>query len=317
MSAEQLPLFPQPGRQGEYAPPIAEMPDLKSGSSLKSAMGGFDAHMVRENFTENTRKAFRSDLGLLARYLGGQTAVGDVSTRRLQDFLTWLLNDRGVPCSPKSYARRVTTIKRFFAWLTEAGVIAGDPAAPIPHRPANTPLPDILYEDEVEALLATTQRMARHPDQPDARPNLLVRLLLETGIKKGECVRIALRHIDRSDPGGPALYIRYPDARMQKKERKLVLSSKLLWALDGYLAQYKPQSSLFNCTARNLEYVLNDAAAQAGIDDISFETMRWTCAVRDYRAGMDAEDLRHKLGLSPITWVDTLRKLEVLAEPGL
>lgn len=317
MTVEQLPLFPQPGRQGEYTPPIGEMPDLTPESSLKSGMGGFDAYMVRENFTENTRKAFRSDLGLLARYLGGRTAVGDVSTRKLQNFLTWMLNDRGVPCSPKSYARRVTTIKRFFAWLTEVGVIAGDPAAPIPHRPANTPLPDILYEDEVDALLATAQRMARDADQPDARPQLLVRLLLETGIKKGECARIALRHIDRSDPAGPALFIRYTDPRMQKKERKLALSGELVRALDRYLNEYEPQARLFECTARNLEYVLNDAAVQAGIDDISFETMRWTCAVRDFRSGMDPEDLRHKLGLSPITWVDTLRKIEVLAEPGL
>lgn len=316
-SAEQLPLFPQRGVRGEYSAPLSQIPDLTSGSSLKSAVSGFDAHMVRENFTENTREAFHSDLRLLMRYLGGSASVGEVTTKQLQNFLTWLLKDRGVPCSPKSYARRVTTLKRFFAWLTEAGVIAGDPAAPILHKPASTPLPDILYDDQVEALLSTTRALMEDADRPDARPHLLVCLLLETGVKKGECARIVLNHIDRSDPSGPVLYVRYDDSRMREKERKLAMSSELVSVLDRYLDQYAPQADLFECTARNLEYVLNAAAEQAGIDDISFEMMRWTSAVRGYRAGMDPDDLRQKLGLSPITWVESLRKIEILAGPAL
>ncbi|MFQ5857602.1 MAG: tyrosine-type recombinase/integrase [Anaerolineae bacterium] len=317
MRAEQLPLFPQRGAKGEYGAPLIRTPDLTSDSSLKSAVGEFDAHMVREGFTENTRKAFHSDLRLLMRYLGGTTSVSEVSTKHLRDFLVWLLDGRGVPCSPKSYARRVTTLKRFFAWLTEAGVIAGDPAAPIPHQPADTPLPDILYDSQVEDLLSSTQALMNDPDHPDARPHLLVRLLLETGIKKGECVRIALDHIDRSDPSGSVLYVRYDNPRMRKKERKLALSPKLVSVLDRYLAEYEPQTELFECTARNLEYVLNDAGTRAGIDHIAFEMLRWTSAVRDYRAGMDPEDLRQKLGLSPITWVDALQKIEILAGPAL
>jgi len=293
------------------------MPALTADSSLEAAVGEFDAHMKREGFTENTRKAFHSDLRLLMRYLSGTTPASEVSTKQLQDFLAWLLDGRGVPCSPKSYARRVTTMKRFFAWLVEAGVIAGDPAAPIPHQPVSTPLPDILYDSQVEDLLSSTQALMHDPQHPDTRPHLLVRLLLETGIKKGECVRVALDHIDRSDPSGPALYVRYANPRMQKKERKLGLSRQLIAVLDRYLAQYEPRTKLFECTARNLEYVLNDAGTRAGIADIAFEMLRWTCAVRDYRAGMDPDDLRQKLGLSPITWVDALRKIETLAGPAL
>ncbi len=225
MRVEQLPLFPQRGVKGEYATPLVETPELTSDSSLKSAVGEFRKHMKREGFTENTQKAFHSDLRLLMRYLGGSTSVGEVSTKQLQDFLEWLLDGRGVPCSPKSYARRVTTLKRFFAWLTETGVIAGDPAAPIPHQ-----------------------------------------------------------------------YVRYSNPRMRKKERKLALSPDLLPVLDRYLAQYQPQERLFECTDRNLEYVLDDAGKRAGIDHIAFEMLRWTCAVHDYRAGMDPEDVRQKHG---------------------
>jgi integrase/recombinase XerD len=317
MRGEQLPLFPVRGVRGEHGPPLSPAPELTPQSSLKSAIGGFQAHMKRQGFTENTIKAFRSDLRLLERYLGGSTPVGEITTKQLRDFLTWLLEGRGVPCSPKSYARRITTLKRFFAWLAESGVIPGDPAAPIPHKPVKTPLPDILYDDQVEKLLQATRRRMEDPEHPDPRPHLLVRLLLATGIKKGECARIKLEHIDRSDPQAPALYVRYDNPKMRLKERKLALPPDLLPILDRYLEHYAPRERLFECTDRNLEYVLHEAAKQAGLERISFEMLRWTAALRDYRAGMDGERLREKLGLSPITWAETEEKLRILAGPGL
>jgi integrase/recombinase XerD len=45
---------------------------------------------------------------------------------------------------------------------------------------------------------------------------------------------------------------------------------------------------------------------------ISFEMLRWTCAVRDFRSGMEPEQLRRKLGLSQMAWEDTLPKLQAL-----
>jgi hypothetical protein len=39
--------------------------------------------------------------------------------------------------------------------------------------------------------------------------------------------------------------------------------------------------------------------------------------VRDYKGGMSAEQLRHKLGLSRITWAETGVKIAKLAAPAL
>jgi len=86
-----------------------------------------------------------------------------------------------------------------------------------------------------------------------------------------------------------------------------------------YIAQYKPETHLFECTARNLEYVLGDLGQLAGIQhkSVSFEALRWTAAVRDYRTGMPPEQLRKKLGLSQISWRETGMKIRQLASPGL
>jgi site-specific recombinase XerD len=214
-------------------------------------------------------------------------------------------------------ARRVTTLKVFFGWLAETGVLATDTAAPVIHKPVMTPLPAILSDAEVERILSVTQAL-RHAEKPDARPYMLVTLLLHTGIKKGECMNIVMNHLDLSDLAQPVLWIRYANPRRRHKERKLRLPIWWPAVLAEYRTQYQPQEALFSCTARNLEYVLANLAEQADLaDGISFEMLRWTCAVRDYKAGMEADKLRQKLGVSKITWREMKIKVARLAEPAL
>ena len=290
---------------------------LDARSSIRTALGAFEAHMQRQGFAENTIKAFLSDLNILVQFVGVGAAVGSISTRDLDRFTHWLVNDRGVPCSPKSLARRVTTLKVFFGWLTEVRVLSTDPSAAVIHKPVITPLPQILSDAEVEQVLGVTQGL-RQAEKPDARPHLLVTLLLHTGIKKGECMSIVMNHFDFNDPAQPVLWVRYANPRRRHKERKLRLPVWWPAVLAEYRAQYQPQEAVFPCTARNLEYVLTNVAQEAGLPHgLSFEMMRWTCAVRDYRAGMPADKLRQKLGISKITWREVGVKVARLAGPAL
>jgi integrase/recombinase XerD len=322
MGLEQLSLFPagRPGRgtSGERTPPVAAVKaDLDSESSLAAAISAFRSHMVRQGFSANTIKAFLADLRLLGRFIPNSRAVGDISQADLEAFLTWMRADRGVPCSPKTYARRLTTLKVFFGWLAQSEVVRIDPAAPLAHQHPSTPLPEILFDGDVGKLLAATRDLLWAP-KPDARPFLLVTMILQTGIKKGEAMEARLDHVDLSNPQAPVLYVRYEDPRKTLKERKLSLGPNFTPAFRQYLREYGPQEHLFECTARNLEYVLEDAAALAEIPGgVSFEQLRWTCAVRDYRNGMPADLLRQKLGLSHITWRETLPKIQKLARPAL
>ena len=322
MTDEQLALFPKgkPGRgsAGEMTRPVATLPaNLTSNSSLAAAIALFYGHMIRQGFSDNTVKAFQADLRLFSKYIGSNRAIGSIGQADLEEFLTWMRSARGVPCSPKTYARRMTTLKVFFAWLVESEILPFDPAAPLIHEHPSTPLPMILYDDQVNALIRSTRDLLWAP-KPDARPYLLVSLILQTGIKKSECMEIRPEHIDFSNPQAPVLYIRYADARRSSKERKLALGPGFTPVYQQYVREYKPRDRVFECTARNLEYVLEDAAHLAGIEGgVSFEQLRWTCAVRDYRNGMPADQLRQKLGLSHISWRETLPKIQRLARPAL
>jgi integrase/recombinase XerD len=287
---------------------------LNARSSLKSAIEAYRTHIETGPLSPHTVKSFMYDHNLLVEFATPTRPIGQIAQRDLENFIDWLQHGRGVPCNAKSLSRRLTTLKAFFRWLTESNVIDDDPAAPIAHRPVSTPLPDILTDDQIKQVLAVTEQFRHHADKPDARPHVLITLLLKTGIKKSECMAINLDHIDLSDPAEPAVWIRYADPRYHHKERKLKLDPAWPRALDEYKAQHKIEHALFTCTARRLEYILADVGKLAGLPkQLSFEMLRWTCAVRDYVGGTDEERIREKLGLSDTSWYETGAKIKKLA----
>lgn len=324
MSNEQLPLFPpagarpkrwqKPRAEKSRAPePIAETTTLSARSSLAAAITAYHDQMRRMNWSQHTIQAFGGDLRLFSQHIGANTAIGEITSETIQKFLDWLRYERGVPCKPKSYQRRLTTLKGFFAWLKQIHVIADDPAAPIAHIPVTSPLPDILYDDQIARLLAHARELL-HAKKSDARPLLLVTLLLSTGIKKSEAMAIRLRDLDTANPQNATLFIRYDDAKKRFKERKLKLSPEFATTLPLYLEQYQPREYLFEYTARRLEYVLADLAQATGLGKtLSFESLRWTCAVQDYKNGMSEDQIRQKLGLTTIAWEEDGERLRQLA----
>ena len=85
----------------------------------------------------------------------------------------------------------------------------------------------------------------------------------------------------------PSVDIRYEEERYAHKNRRISLNASILGPLDQYLEQYSPENFLFECTPRNLEYVLEEAGARAGIRriQVGFETLRWTQCGKGLQAG--------------------------------
>lgn len=273
----------------------------------------FLEHLKSIGKSDNTIKSFRSDMNLVSEFLGADTSLETISTDRLNQFLTWLEFGRGIPCSRKSYARRVTTLKVFFKWLHDEKIIPTDPADKLVQRSGPAPLQPVLNADEIRQLLKMGERLRIEGRKPDTRPLLLAILLVQTGIKKSETVALEREHIER-DAEQPMLVVSYKRQNVFK-ERRLPISPEWIELLDEYLVQYKPKHNrIFDCTARNLEYVLTDLAKLSGVETkVSFETLRWTYAVQRYMSGMDMDDLRDSMGLSEISWRETSQKIVKIA----
>ena len=296
-------------------PGLDLMPTLRSDSTLADAFVGFDEYMLRKGFSANTITAFRNDLKIFGSFVGETVRLHHISSANLEEYLEWLQHERGIPCSAKTLARRITTLKVLFGWLHGIGVLGTDPAEPVAQQPARPPLPVILRDQEVTALVRVARDYLWDRRQPDARPYLLVSLLLQTGIKKAECARLLVTDLDVARPQAPELTVRYVEEGQAHKNRVLSLNQTIVPAYNQFIEQYRPETYLFECTPRNLEYILDEVGQKANIRSVQvgFETLRWTCAVRDFRNGMPEERLRLKLGLSKISWRETREKIHQLA----
>jgi len=260
----------------------------------------------------HTVKAFSSDIRLLASYLPADQALGSITNSDLNNFLAWMQNERGVPCSPKTLARRITSIKSFFRWLQSKGAILGDPAIKIVQRSVLSPPPNVLTRQNMDVIIGLADRKGSGQNA-DYRYSTLVRLLFSTGIKKGECLSLTQNHIDLDAPDGPILFVRYSDPKRRYKERKISIPESWLLAYQSYKKNYDLSENLFPWSQRRLEYLLSDLSRDAGLDkQLSFLMCRWTCALNDLEDGMDKEKIRQKLGVSEIQWRELEMKLDRL-----
>lgn len=286
--------------------------DIDGGTSLAATLDLFADHLRGEGKTDHTVKAFLGDMRLLAEFAGAAMPVGQLEASLLLDFLNWMEHERGVPCSRKTYARRVTALKVYCKWLHAIDVLANDPARSIRQRSGPAPLSRVLTDEQARACLRAAGGL-RKRGAPDTRPEFLFRLLLQTGIKKAECGRLRLRDIERDGPNAASVVIRHK-ARDVYKERRILLDGATLRLLDSYARQYQLADRLFTCTPRNLEYILTDIGVRAEVPfKLSFEALRWTMAARDHIAGVEDERIREKLGLSRQSWYETGAKIRRLA----
>jgi integrase/recombinase XerD len=285
---------------------------ISSATPIAPIVNTWRFYLDDQGKSPHTIKAFIADVLMLANFLPPDRPLGDISTHEINNFLDWMQKSRGIPCSPKTLARRITSIKSFFRWLHQFGVILVDPAERVVQQSVISPLPQVLNPSEIEAVLEAGKRFQlRKP--PDTRYLALFQLLLETGIKKSECLALSPNHIDLDVPGEPVLFIRYTSPKNRYKERKIPISENWLQIYHDYHAQFSSTDRLFPWSQRRLEYLLEDLGKEAGLNKhLSFDMCRWTCALTDWQAEMDANKIRQKLGISKIQWREVKMKLEQL-----
>jgi site-specific recombinase XerD len=295
----------------DFSPNTVHLTDQ---TPLTPAIKAWQNYLADQGRSPNTVKAFLSDIRILTEYLPPDRPLGTISTADLTRFFEWMESERGVPCSPKTLARRITATKSFFRWLHRYGVLTVDPAETVPQRSVTSPVPVVLNQTEV-TIVRQAADAHRHGSNPDARPYALLELLLTTGIKKSECLGVRLNHIDLEAPSGAMVFIRYASPSSRYKERKIPLSEAWIPAYREYLAQYRPIDQLFPWSPRRLEYLLEDIGQEAGLGNkhLSFDMCRWTCALGDYRSGVEPEKIRQKLGVSKIQWREIRLKLQQLS----
>src|SRR2546425_2356808 len=215
-------------------PPLVRTNPLTDQSSLAACALPYQQELKLRGKSDYTITCFLSDLKMFTDYIGRDTPVGRISKEQLTDWLMKLkFGTTGRMPAPKTMARRVTFLKNFFSWLARDAILREDPSATLALERPLPPLPQLLFDDEVQLLL--------HSAAADPRCHCLVFLLLYAGLKKEELIALTLDHIDLSNPDAPIIPVRFPaSSGKQHRERSLALPASFTSIFKQYQSHYHP-----------------------------------------------------------------------------
>ena len=133
-----------------------------------------------------TRRSYSSDLQQLLEWLAERDfTVTDLDRKRVRAFSADL-GRRGY--APATLARKLSTLRGLTRHLTEAGVLAADPARSLPGPRRRRRLPRVLSVADVDALVAATEGT----DPLALRDRLVLELLYGCGLRSMELVALRL-----------------------------------------------------------------------------------------------------------------------------
>ncbi|HIC94535.1 MAG TPA: hypothetical protein EYP09_09855 [Anaerolineae bacterium] len=309
----QLPLW-QHIPEGALSPPVgAPYPgEVGPQSSLALAIHWFAQYLRTQDYSDQTVRSYLTGLSLFAQYVGSARPLSEIEKAHVRGFLDWLRSRRET--AAKTVELRGTALRAFFAALQKEGALPHNPAQDIYPPRGATPLPEILFDQEVEELRQTAARLA---EEGKPRPYLVLILALEMGLRLGEIARLTRADIDLSNPYRPVVHVRYKNRRHRHKARALTGPPELTAIYRKYLETIEGDR-LFPVTPRTLEYEIENLGRQARLlRRLTARTLRWTWAVRKVREGTDKEKLRRLMGLSPVAWQEVSKMLTLLASPPL
>lgn len=272
--------------------------------------------------SERTAKAYLYDLMLLFRYIetgkGNKTMddlsdaymseivtlkwIKDIKLENLRRFMYYCQTSRGN--SPITRARKVASIKAFFAYLKKDGKIRHNIANELETPKLEKSLPIYLSVDEAKRLLKGNQEFQFY-----YRNQCILVFLLHLGLRVSELVSLNMDSFE-----GDVLRVKGKG----NKEREIFLNQECLNALNNYIemerkklidkAEDEAKMALFlsrekkRLSVRMVQRIVKNVAKLNGIDSkkITPHKLRHTFATQMHSKKISIRTLQHILGHASI-----------------
>jgi site-specific recombinase XerD len=193
------------------------------------------AYLAQHDFARHTRKAVVNDLRKFAKWFVESNrecfTLKRVTTRDVVDFRNWLHREKKQAVA--SINRALVLIRRFLDWCVREHVVPSNPAKQVKELRRQQLAPKGLEREEVRRLLRELE--LRH----DIRAGAIFHLLLYTGCRVSDAVRLELTDLLISERTGSAIY-RYGKGN---KQRTVPLPLAARRALQSYLEVRPPLES--------------------------------------------------------------------------
>ncbi len=289
------------------APPRTVRPGRRSAYDV-SLPGEADLFLdmltAERGASANTRAAYEQDLKILrAHLLRKRSDLLGADAERLRGFLA---AQNGLGMSPRTAARRLSTLRQFYRFLLGEGLRQDDPSAELDAPRRGRALPKILDRAEVDALLAATRAIG---GLGGLRMVALLETLYATGMRVSELVSLPLSAVER-DPA--MLQVRGKgdkerlvplgeEARAALSEWRLARSRlKLAGLAARYLFPSRGKEG--HLTRQRFAQLLKEVAVKAGIapSRVSPHVLRHAFASHLLEGGADLRSVQLMLGHADI-----------------
>lgn len=145
-----------------------------------------DAVWLERGLSNNTLAAYRRDLAAFSSFLDKQSsALLNVDLSHITAYLATLAEQS---LSPRSQARKVSTLKSFYRHALRESWIAVDPTLRLKPPKLGRPLPKVISEDSVDRLLAE----ASGSSALEMRDRAMLELMYASGLRVTELVGLRL-----------------------------------------------------------------------------------------------------------------------------
>jgi len=239
--------------------------DSSAVGNIPPLRASFLRHLHAENRTPSTRTTYAKAIDQLAAFLaasGMPLDVADLAREHIEHFLV-SLHERGL--RPATVSQRHRSLQQFFRWLAEEGEIRASPMANMrpPHVPEEPPA--VLTEDELRRLLKSCEGT----DFPERRDAAILRLFLDSGMRRGELAGLKVDDIDFENNVAIVM-------GKGRRPRGAPFGRKTAQAVDRYLrvrAKHRDASTEWlwlgkhgRLTDTGVEQVVKRRGRQAGVD---------------------------------------------------
>jgi len=206
---------------------------------------GFIIDLKLKGCTDVTVKQYLNDVAFYQRHLS--KSILDVTVQDLRNYLIHLKIKHNHKNS--SLARKIAFLRTFYGFLTEHEILDENPAKSIKFpKIKDAPIPFLSERD--------IQRILRATDNP--RDRLIIKIFFYEGLRLGELHRLAKKDINFTE--GTILVHGKGD-----KQRIIPLHEELSRELSKYSKSRHLEERLFQIVKRQIQEVVERAAAKVGI----------------------------------------------------
>lgn len=264
------------------------------GDEYEELARSFDRHLAAENKSEKTRRIYLYAIKSFGAFLtqkGMPRRVAHIKREHVEAALVDTLA-RTSPATAKALHKG---LRQFFNWLVEEGEIKASPLTNIKAPTLDETPPAVLTDDELRRLL----KVCDGRTFADRRDAAILRLLLDTGIRRSECAGLRLEDVDLDNNVAFVM-------GKGRRGRAVPFGRKTAQALDRYLrvrAGYPNSGSdafwlgkLGPMTNHGIADVVERRAKQAGIAGLHAHRFRHTFAHQWLAAGGQEGDLMRLAG---------------------